>query len=64
MQTIQSVDEHDLKTRFAMQNDRLDLFFTKVKARWQRKEIEESLSIMRGIMDPDDQRRQRRPMIC
>lgn len=56
VQTIQSVDEHDLKTSLAMQNDRLDLFFTKVKARWQRKEIEESLSIMRGIMDPDDQR--------
>lgn len=55
VQLIQTIDEHDLRSSLAMQHDRLDLFFTKVKARWQRKEIAESLSLLRDGLAPEDQ---------
>ncbi len=45
VQMIQQIDEHDLMTSLAMQHDRLDLFFIKVRERWRRPEVAESLRL-------------------
>lgn len=54
MQLVQQIDEHDLPSSLAMQLDRLDLFFMKIKHRWGRTEVADSLRLTRSAMPDED----------